>query len=57
MKWPPSLKHFTSVFEQPDVRQDGAQTVVGLGLIVLQGQGSLEFGNCFNVLEVLRRTP
>jgi hypothetical protein len=57
MKWPRSLVHLTSVVEQANVRQDCAQTVVGLGLIVLQDQGSLELGDRFKVLEVFRRTP
>jgi hypothetical protein len=57
MKWPRSLIHFTSVVEQANVRQDCAQTVVGLGLFVLQDQGSLELGDRFKVLEVFRRTP
>ena len=35
MKWPRPLIHFTGMLEQADMRQDGAQTVVGLGLIVL----------------------
>ena len=45
MKGPSPLKHGTSVIEQSDVSEDGAETVVGVGLIVLQGQGPLEFIN------------
>jgi hypothetical protein len=57
MKWARTLKHFTSALEKADVCEDRAQTVVGLGLIVLEGEGLLEFGNCFKVLEVLGRSP
>ena len=39
MKRPCPLVHFTSVIEQPDMCQNGAQTVVGMGQIVLQRQG------------------
>ena len=39
------------------MRQDGAETVVGMRQIVLQGEGALEFGNRFQVLEVFRRSP
>jgi len=39
------------------MRQYRAQTIVGLRLVVLQGQGTLEFGDRFKVLEVLRRSP
>ena len=37
--------------------QDRAQPIVGVRLITLQGQGSLEFGNRFGVLEVLLWPP
>src|SRR4029077_9145835 len=42
---------------QPDVSQNGAQAVVGLGLIVLQSQGSLEFINRLQMPEVPGRPP
>src|SRR5580704_6081949 len=57
MKKPSPFVHFTSVIEQPDVRQYGAETVVGVGEIVLQGECALEVGDGFQVLEVFRRPP
>src|SRR5262249_6617594 len=57
MKCSRPLEHFTSAVEKADVREDRAQTVVGLGLIVLKGERLLEFGNGLKVLEVVRWSP
>jgi len=57
MKGASAFIHFTRVIEESDVREDCAEAVVGLGKIVLEGEGALEFGDSFKVLEIFRRTP
>src|SRR5579863_8241944 len=54
---PSSLVHFPCTIQQADMRQDRAQTVVSMRQILLQPDGSPQFGDCIEVLEVLRRTP
>ncbi len=57
MERPSSFVHFASVIEQPDMCQDGAQTVVSMRQIVLQRERAFEVGNRFHMLEVFRWSP
>jgi hypothetical protein len=52
-----SFIHCARVIEQADVRQDSAQTVIGVRQIVLESDSAFEFGDGFEVLEILGRSP
>jgi hypothetical protein len=57
MKGAAAFIHFPGVIEKADVGEDGAEAVVGLGKIVLEGESTLEFGDSFEVLEIFGGTP
>src|SRR5437016_799275 len=57
MEGPPSFVHLASVIEESDMRQDSAEAVVSMRQIVLQGDGTLEFCNRFQMLKVFRWSP
>ena len=45
------------MIEKSDMREDCAETIVGVREILLQGKRPPQFGDGFEVLEVLRRSP
>ncbi len=52
-----ALVHRECVIEQTDVREDGAEAIVGVGQVALESESALEFSDGFEMLKVFGRAP